>query len=125
MIGRDDPTTRDVLAILGRFPGAVATRFGGKQLGGVSIEDAYIYPSYLFSGHGSGPMSQDEVLRELVKLVRSNEPERVAPFQGTLLRAIQFPGRGPRRSTQVRAGRGAPLQRSRTEQVGAEWDPVV
>ncbi len=31
-----------MVAVPGRFPGAVATRFNGKELGGVLIEEAYI-----------------------------------------------------------------------------------
>ena len=69
LIGKDNPITRDVVDILARFPGSIANRLRGQQLGGVSIEEGYIYPAYLFSARGTGPMTQDEVLRELFRLM--------------------------------------------------------
>ena len=69
LIGKDNPITRDVLAFLARSPAAIATRIGGGRLGGVSIDEAYVYPAYFFSPPGSGPMTQDEVLLELFRLM--------------------------------------------------------
>jgi hypothetical protein len=46
LIGPSNPIARDVAAILGRFSGTAQSPilWGGKQLGSVSIEDAYLYP---------------------------------------------------------------------------------
>jgi hypothetical protein len=91
LVGKDNPITRDVLAILARFPGVMATRFGGKQLGDVSIEEAYIYPAFLFSAQGSGPMTQDEVFRELFRLMNRG-PGIVPPSKITLKDGSTFTG---------------------------------
>jgi hypothetical protein len=47
LIGPDDPIARDVLAVLGRAPGPKGSpiRWGGKRLGNVNLEGAYLYPS--------------------------------------------------------------------------------
>lgn len=44
LVGPEDSITKDVLGILARYPGRMATRYGGKRLGNVSIDDSYIYP---------------------------------------------------------------------------------
>ncbi|HEX4142161.1 MAG TPA: hypothetical protein VHY91_01315 [Pirellulales bacterium] len=46
LIGPINPIARDVAAILGRFSGTSQSPilWGGKQLGSMSIEDAYLYP---------------------------------------------------------------------------------
>jgi hypothetical protein len=94
LVGKDDPLTRDVLATLARFPGRIATRLGGTQLGGVPIEEAYIYPSYLFSVPGSGPMTQDEVLRELFRLMNRGTgvvpPSRITLKDGAAFTGVPF-----------------------------------
>jgi hypothetical protein len=45
LIGAADPLANQVVAIRDRYPGRSPTRYHGHQLGGVSIEEAYIYPS--------------------------------------------------------------------------------
>ena len=47
LINGGDPLSRAALAIHQRFPGRLATRFGGNMFGGVSVDDVYIYPSPL------------------------------------------------------------------------------
>jgi hypothetical protein len=46
LIGPDNPMARDVLAIYSRASGPRVSpiRWGGKKLGNVSIEGAYLYP---------------------------------------------------------------------------------
>jgi hypothetical protein len=44
LVGPENPITKDVLSILARYPGLSPTRYGGKRLGNVSIDDSYIYP---------------------------------------------------------------------------------
>jgi len=47
VISADDPLAKAAIDIHSRFPGRMATRFGGKAFGGVSVEDVYVYPSPL------------------------------------------------------------------------------
>jgi hypothetical protein len=47
LVGADDPLARAAVDLHKRFPGSMATRFGGKSFGGLSIDDLYIYPSPL------------------------------------------------------------------------------
>jgi hypothetical protein len=42
--GIDDPIAKAVLAIHQEYPGQVATRLRNRMLGGVSIDEVYIYP---------------------------------------------------------------------------------
>jgi hypothetical protein len=44
VIGASKPITRDVMKIAKRYSGRVPLRFGGAQLGNVSVEEALIYP---------------------------------------------------------------------------------
>lgn len=44
LIGGEDPLALAAVDINRRFPGSMATRFGGKSFGGLSVDDAYIYP---------------------------------------------------------------------------------
>jgi hypothetical protein len=94
LIGRDNPMTQDVLAILGHTSGAIATHFGGKQLGGVSIEGAYIYPSSLSSAQVSGPMTQEEVFHQLFRLMNrglgSVPPSKITLRDGNTFTGAPF-----------------------------------
>jgi hypothetical protein len=44
LIGADDPLAEAAVELHHRFPGRMATRFGGKTFGGVSVDEVYIYP---------------------------------------------------------------------------------
>lgn len=43
----DDPLAKAAAEINTRFPGRLATRFGGKALGGIGVDEVFIYPSPL------------------------------------------------------------------------------
>ena len=45
VVGSDAPVAKDVIAIQRNYPGKMATRFHGSQLGGLTVEDAYNYPN--------------------------------------------------------------------------------
>ncbi len=45
LIASSDPLAKAVSEIHQRYPGHSATRFGGKNLGGMGVEGAFIYPS--------------------------------------------------------------------------------
>ncbi|MEO6811667.1 MAG: hypothetical protein ABI353_21355 [Isosphaeraceae bacterium] len=47
LVGVEDPFAKAAVDINQRFPGQMATRFGGKSFGGTSVEDIYVYPSPL------------------------------------------------------------------------------
>jgi hypothetical protein len=44
VIGTDHPVARAVMEIQQRYSGALPTRYHGRQLGGLSVEEVYIYP---------------------------------------------------------------------------------
>jgi hypothetical protein len=45
VISADDRLARAVLAILARYPGKTPTRYHGRELGGISVNEVYIYPT--------------------------------------------------------------------------------
>ena len=47
LISAGDPLARAALEIQTRFPGPLATRFGGMVVGDINVESVYIYPSPL------------------------------------------------------------------------------
>jgi hypothetical protein len=47
LIGAQNPLAQAAAEVNRRFPGRVATRFGGKSFGGLSVDDVHIYPSPL------------------------------------------------------------------------------
>jgi hypothetical protein len=50
LISTDDSLAKSAVEIHQRFPGHMATRFGGNMFGGISVDDVYIYPSPLPAG---------------------------------------------------------------------------
>jgi hypothetical protein len=42
--GTDDPIAKAVIALQQKYPGPLATRLRNRMLGGVSVEEVYIYP---------------------------------------------------------------------------------
>lgn len=44
VIGTDDPLAKDVIEMQKKYPGPLPTRYHGRQLGGLSIDEAYVYP---------------------------------------------------------------------------------
>jgi hypothetical protein len=45
VISAEDRLARAVLELLARFPGKMATRYHGRELGGIPVEEVYIYPT--------------------------------------------------------------------------------
>jgi len=45
LIAPENPIATGVRDVMARHPGRIPTRFGGNRLGGLSIEEAYIYPA--------------------------------------------------------------------------------
>src|SRR5438128_1844588 len=42
--GTGDPVAKAALAIQKKYPGKIPTRYHGRQFGGLSVEEVYIYP---------------------------------------------------------------------------------
>jgi hypothetical protein len=49
LIPTNDPLAKAALEIHHRFPGRMATRFGGKSFGGMGVDGVYIYPASVSS----------------------------------------------------------------------------
>jgi len=47
LLRADDPLALAALEIQQRYPGNMATRFGGKEFDGIAVDGAYIYPASL------------------------------------------------------------------------------
>jgi hypothetical protein len=45
LIPTSDPLAQAALDIHRRYPGTMATRFGGKNFGGMAVDGVYIYPA--------------------------------------------------------------------------------
>jgi hypothetical protein len=91
LIGREDPITRDVTNLLTRHPGRLPIRFGGKRLGHMIINDAYIYPVGITETQTPGSMTRDQVLQELFRLMTCGTSS-VAPSKIVLKNGSTFTG---------------------------------
>ncbi|MFI5387421.1 MAG: hypothetical protein ACHQ50_15030, partial [Fimbriimonadales bacterium] len=45
LIGSEDPLAKSAVETNQKYPGPMPTRFRGKNFGGVSVEEVYIYPA--------------------------------------------------------------------------------
>lgn len=94
VVSPSNPIAKDVLAILTRHPGRLATRFGGKTLGSMAVEQVYIYPSHVFTFTQANPMTTEEVGREIIRLMNRGpgilQPSRVTLKDGTTFNGVPF-----------------------------------
>lgn len=44
IVSTDDPLAQAALEIIQRFPGRLATQYGGRFFGGMTVDGVYIYP---------------------------------------------------------------------------------
>jgi hypothetical protein len=75
---------KDAIAERDRHRGRIPVRYGGKRLGDMAIEEAYIYPKI-------GPMTRDEVRQTVMALLSGSGPARPSTFafaDGTSKRVI-------------------------------------
>ncbi len=63
-----DPIAIDAIRIRDRYPARLATRYRGKRLGDLAIDEAYIYPS------STGLMSPDQVAQAVAGLMGRPSP---------------------------------------------------
>jgi hypothetical protein len=85
LVPATNPVAKDALAVRERYPGRVPTRYHGKRLGGIAIEEAYIYPRLM------GPMPPLDLMRTVLEIIGRPgpaEPSAVTLRDGTKLRAI-------------------------------------
>jgi hypothetical protein len=94
VISPTNPIARDVLAVMARYPGRLATRFGGKTLGSMAVEQTYIYPPHFFTFGQVNPMTTEDVGREIVRLMNRGpgilQPSRVTLKDGTSFNGVPF-----------------------------------
>jgi len=94
VISPSNPIARDVLAIMARHPGRLASRFGGKTLGSMAVEQAYIYPPHVFTLMQANPMTTEEIAREILRLMNRGpgflQPSRVTLKDGTAFNGVPF-----------------------------------
>jgi hypothetical protein len=94
VVSPSNPIARDVLAIMARHPGRLATRFGAKMLGSMAVDQVYIYPSHVFTFTQANPMTTEEVGREILRLMNRGpgilQPSRVTLKDGTTFNGVPF-----------------------------------
>lgn len=93
-IGPRNPTAKDVLAIMARYPGRLPARFGGRTLGSMSVDQLYIYPPSNFTFAQVDPMTTEDLTHELVRLMNRGpgfrQASRVALKDGTTFSGVPF-----------------------------------
>jgi hypothetical protein len=92
VIGPHNPIAKDVLAIMGRHPGRLAT--GSTTLGSLPVEQTIIYPSRSFTFTQPNPMTAEEIGREILRLMNrgseSLQPSRVTLKDDTAFNGVPF-----------------------------------
>lgn len=86
LVHATNPIAQEAIVIRDKFPGGrLPTRIGGKRLGNLSIEEAYIYP------RASGQMTTSEVLQTVIGLMNRTgavQPSIVTFSDGSKIQAI-------------------------------------
>jgi hypothetical protein len=94
VVSPSNPVAKDVLAIMARHPGRLATRFGGQTLGTTEVEQTYIYPAHFFTFTQANPMTTEDVGREILRLMNRGpailQPSRVTLKDGTSFNGAPF-----------------------------------
>jgi hypothetical protein len=94
VISPSNPIAKDVLTVMTRSPGRLATRFGGKTLGSMAVDQVYIYPAHVYTLTQPNPMTAEEIGREIVRLMNRGpgilQPSRVTRKDGTSFNGVPF-----------------------------------
>jgi len=94
VVSPNNPIAKDVLALMARHPGRLATRYGDKSLGSMTVEQVYIYPAHVFTFTQANPMTTEDVGREIVRLMNRGpgmrQPSRVTMKDGTEFDGVPF-----------------------------------
>ena len=84
LLNTSDPIAHAAIAVRDRYPGRIPTRYHGKRLGSLAIEEAYIYPR-------AGAMTSKEVLQTVAALMNRTgvmQPSIISFIDGTSVPAI-------------------------------------
>ena len=94
VVGPGNPVARDLLATMARHPGRFSTRFGGKTLGSMAVEQIYIYPPQAFTTAQANPMTTEDIGREILRLMNRGpgilQSSRVTLRDGTAFQGLPF-----------------------------------
>lgn len=94
VISPNNPVAQDVLAVMARHPGRLATRFDGKTLGSTAVEQTYIYAPHFFTFTQANPMTTEDVGRAILRLMNRGpgimEPSHVTLKDGTVFNGVPF-----------------------------------
>lgn len=83
VIGEKDPTTQDVLGIMKKHPGPMATRSRSSTLGRMGIEEIYIYPPVEEAAQRPPPKVRIIGVKRIVRDTKTDEvPEEVGYVEG-------------------------------------------
>jgi hypothetical protein len=84
IVDADNPIARGAIEVRDRYPARLPTRYNGKRLGSMAIEEAYIYPR-------AGVMTRTEVLQTVTGLMDRTgglAPSLVTLRDGTQIQAV-------------------------------------
>jgi hypothetical protein len=94
IISPSNPIAKDVLAVMSRHHGRLATKFGGKKLGSMAIDQAYVYPAHFYTFVDPNPMTTEDISREVVRLMNRGpgilQPSRVTLKDGNSFNGVPF-----------------------------------
>ncbi len=93
VIGPNNLIAKDVLSVMARHPGRLATQSAARTLGSMAVDQCYIYPSRFFSFTQGNPMTTEEIGGEILRLmnrVGSVQPSRIALKDGTAFNGVPF-----------------------------------
>jgi len=94
VISPNNPIAKDVLSILARRRGRLATRFVGKTLGTMAVEEIYIYPPRFFTFTQANPMTTEDIGQEILRLMNRSpgtlHPSHVTLKDGTAFKGLPF-----------------------------------
>jgi hypothetical protein len=82
LIGMTNPIARDLLAILTSYPARLPTRLRRSQLGGMAIDEAYLYPPPKAEGVGSRQSFHVQYSRQGKTNAWKARTKRVATYRG-------------------------------------------
>ncbi len=94
VIGTSNPIAKDVIAIQEKHPGRLATWYGGKKLGSMSVDRVYLYPPHVYKVESRHAMSSEDIGHKVLRLMGRGpgilEPSFVVLKNGDSFRGVPF-----------------------------------